>query len=442
MNNDTETRLLANRYLIRSILGKGGFGQTFLAEDTHSPSRRVRVVKQLKPQTDDARLYPVIRERFEREAALLESLGELSDQIPTLHAYFSEGGEFYLVQEWVEGRNLTQRVTQDGPLAEPEVRALLCGLLPVLDFVHEQGVIHRDLSPNNVMLRERDEKPVLIDFGAVKEVVTTVLDGRGFPASTMVIGSPSYMAVEQGVGRPVFASDIFSLGLTAIFALTGRHPQQLHDQRTGDFAWRAHAPDVSQALADVLNRAVRESARERFAGAREMSDALGCHKNPAAPDAGERRVCRVGRGGDAAAWAGESTLISGETQLRRDAAGRGGQVNVSEPSLLIRINQQYREGMSAQDLYDATRGIWKVGPRREGARYALAVFRGVVREVYVIERWYPAGTTFADPRMRVPGRWEFTGRMAEDAVRDKYVGRSVAHFFEQGNANPVFYVNC
>lgn len=444
MNDHGGTGLLANRYLIRSTLGKGGFGRTFLAEDTHSPSRRLRVVKQLKPQNTDPELHNLIRERFEREAATLERLGEATDQIPTMHAYFSEEGEFYLVQEWVEGRSLAQRVRESGPLAEAEVREFLCGILPVLDFVHGQGVIHRDISPNNVMLRERDGKPVLIDFGAVKEVVTTVIDAHGFPSSTIAIGSPGYMPLEQYAGRPVFASDIFSLGLTAVYALTSRPPQQLHDPRTGGVAWREHAPGVTRELAEVLSRAVEENARDRFPSAREMSHALRCGGSPAAPQA--RRPgsgSRVGRGEGAGDAAGEPTLLTEETLVRRDFGGRGAApVNIDEPALLIRINQNYREGMSAEALLDATRGIWRVGRNRARARYALAVYRGVVREVYAIERWYPAGTTFKDESMRVAGRWEFTGRVAPAGVRDKYVGRSVEHYFKPGNANPVFYVNC
>jgi serine/threonine protein kinase len=434
VRDDSEAGLLANRYFIRSTLGKGGFGQTFLAEDTHTPSRRLRVVKQLKPQNADPELYPLIRERFEREAATLERLGEASDQIPTLHAYFSEAGEFYLVQDWVEGQSLAQKVRSDGPLSESEVREFLCDILPVLDFVHGQGVIHRDISPNNVMLRERDGKPVLIDFGAVKEVVTTVIDGHGLPSTTIAIGSPGYMPLEQYAGRPVFASDIFSLGLTAVYALTGKPPQRFRDPRTGGVAWREHAPGVSRELAEVLSKAVEENARERFPGAREMLEAL---------QPRQARVFRVSRRDDTAELEDETTLISDETVVSRDIGGRGADsVNITEPAILIRINQQYREGMSAQALYDATRGIWKLGPRRERARYALAVFRGVVREVYVIERWYPAGATFKDVSMRVPGRWEFTGRAAEERVRDKYLGRSVAHYFKQGQQNPVVYVNC
>lgn len=121
-------------------------------------------------------------------------------------------------------------------------------------------------------------------------------------------------------------------------------------------------------------------------------------------------------------------------------------VEVQEPALLIRINRLYRHTMSASDLYEATRGVWRLGDRRTGARYALAVFEGVVREVYEIDTWHPAGSTPYVSRPRadvdVSGRWEFTGRVANEAVRAKYRGRSVAAYFKRGQQSPVVYVAC
>lgn len=120
-------------------------------------------------------------------------------------------------------------------------------------------------------------------------------------------------------------------------------------------------------------------------------------------------------------------------------------VNVTEPAVLIRIPRLFMEGMSPQALYEATRGVWRISDRREGARYALAVANGVVREVYVIDRWHPAATTEYETRLpqevNKRGRWEFTGRVAPATVRDKYLGCTVAHYFRRGNANPITYVN-
>src|SRR5262249_11697909 len=118
-------------------------------------------------------------------------------------------------------------------------------------------------------------------------------------------------------------------------------------------------------------------------------------------------------------------------------------VDVVHPSLLIRINRLYRYGMSEVELYDATRSCWKLGPRRELAKYAFGVFHYVVREVFQSDVWHAAGTTGAkNPNPRHDGRWEFTGRKAEDAVRNQYVGRSVRHYFKQGLQSPVVYAKC
>lgn len=118
------------------------------------------------------------------------------------------------------------------------------------------------------------------------------------------------------------------------------------------------------------------------------------------------------------------------------------EVRVTEPSLLIRINEQYRYGMSPVDLYDATRGVWRVGERREKAELALAVFEGVVQEVYRIQSWHPAGATFSTRGdLACTGRWEFVGNVAEAKVRKKYYLKSVRKEFAQGNQNPIRYLN-
>lgn len=121
-------------------------------------------------------------------------------------------------------------------------------------------------------------------------------------------------------------------------------------------------------------------------------------------------------------------------------------VEVTVPSLLIRINRLYRHNMAPRDLYEATRGVWKLGPRRMGAKYAFAVFEGVVRAGYEIVAWHPAGTTPYETRstatVGVPGRWEFTGHPAPASIADQYVDRSVASYMRRGQQNPVVYVNC
>ncbi|MBP5975379.1 protein kinase [Brasilonema sp. CT11] len=269
------TKLLNNRYQVLQVLGAGGFGETFLAEDTHMPSRRRCVIKQLKPVINNPQTYQVIQNRFEREAATLEYLGEGSDQIPKLFGYFPETGQFYLVQEWIQGETLAHVVKSQGALGETTVRQILLSLLSVLDYVHSKGIIHRDIKPDNIIIRSSDGKPVLIDFGAVKETIRSVVSPGGYPVQSLIIGTPGYMPNEQAVGRPVYASDIYSLGMTAIYLLTGKYPSELQtDPQTGQVTWHHLAPQVSQNLVMILNQAIKPLAGDRYTTASKMLYAL------------------------------------------------------------------------------------------------------------------------------------------------------------------------
>src|SRR5581483_11863485 len=150
---------------------------TFLAVDRQLPSQRKVVIKKFRPKQQlDARTYEIVRERFEREAAVLESLSEVCRHVPRLYAFFNEANDYYLVQEFIEGQTLGQFVRTRGRLDEATARALLTSLLQALREIHTQGIIHRDIKPDNILLRANTGQPVLIDFGAVKEIVTTVLD--------------------------------------------------------------------------------------------------------------------------------------------------------------------------------------------------------------------------------------------------------------------------
>ncbi|WP_375293956.1 IMS domain-containing protein [Oscillatoria sp. HE19RPO] len=270
----TPTRL-NNRYQVIRDIGAGGFGQTFLVEDTQMPTQRRCVAKQLKPVTTNPQIFQLLQDRFAREAAILEELGEGNTQIPRLYAYFEEEGQFYLVQEWIEGETLTHRVENSGKLSESSVREILVSLLRVLEFVHSQRIVHRDIKPDNIILKNSDGIPVLIDFGAVKETMGTVMNSSGNGTSSIVIGTPGFMPSEQAAGRPVYSSDLYSLGLTVIYLLTEKWPQELQtNHETGEIVWRQYAPRISPSLATVLDKAIMSHPRDRFHSAREMLDAL------------------------------------------------------------------------------------------------------------------------------------------------------------------------
>ncbi|WP_353932813.1 serine/threonine-protein kinase [Okeanomitos corallinicola TIOX110] len=269
------TKLLNNRYQVIKVLGAGGFGETSLAEDIHLPSRRCFVIKELKPINHDPATSQLVQQRFEREAAILENLGETSDQIPKLYAYFPENGKFYLVQEWIEGQTLSSIIESKGKLSEAVVKEILLSLLSVLDYVHSKGIIHRDIKPDNIILRSQDNKPVLIDFGAVKETIRTVVNPAGNAVQSIVIGTPGYMPSEQAIGRPVYATDIYSLGLTAIYLLTGQSPQELETHpQTGQIQWQQYAAGISPEMVQILTQAIEPRPGDRYTTASKMLYAL------------------------------------------------------------------------------------------------------------------------------------------------------------------------
>ena len=270
--------LLKDRYRILDTLGRGGFGETYLVEDMHLPSKRKCVLKQLNPIVKQPEIPAWMKERFQREAAILEELGEANNQIPRLYAYFTEQGKFYLVQEWIEGETLAAKHQAEGNLESWQVQKILVQLLPVLDYLHQRRIVHRDLKPENIILRQSDHLPVLIDFGAVKQAMSTTANHNNSSSLSMSIGTPGYMSSEQAAGRPGYSSDLYSLGLTAIFLLTGKAPQDLEtDCHTGEIIWQEYATNLPSKLVTVLDKAIKFHPRERFNSAAEMLSAL---KNP------------------------------------------------------------------------------------------------------------------------------------------------------------------
>jgi serine/threonine-protein kinase len=181
----------------------------------------------------------------------------------------------YPVQEWIEGETLSDRIQASGQFSDRQVRDLLTSLLPVLEFVHSQKILHRDIKPDNIIFRQKDGQPVLIDFGAVKETMNTVMTSSGGSTPSIAIGTPGFMPAEQAAGRPVYSSDLYALGMTGIFLLTGKMPQEMEtDSRTGQLLWRSFAPQVTPNLALVLDRAIRFNPGDRYYDATEMLKAL------------------------------------------------------------------------------------------------------------------------------------------------------------------------
>ena len=266
---------LAGRYQIVKHLGGGGLGQTFLAQDTQLPNNPICVVKLLKPQSNDPSVLKTARRLFDTEAQILQKLGEY-EQIPRLLAYFEDNQEFYIVQQFIDGHDLSHEMQAGLQWSEEKVLELLRDVLTTLAFVHQHNVIHRDLKPANLMRRKRDGKIVLIDFGAVKEIIPQGNKSQGLSKLTVPIGTPGYMPSEQTHGKPRLSSDIYALGIIAIQAFSGLNPskgQIPEDPRTGEIVWRNYT-HVSSQLAKVLDKMVRYDFRQRYPSAAEALQAL------------------------------------------------------------------------------------------------------------------------------------------------------------------------
>lgn len=268
-------RPLGGRYKVISQLAAGGFGQTFVAHDLHMPGQPQCVVKQLKPQVSDVESLQTARRLFDTEAQVLYNLGN-HDQIPRLLAHFEDNQEFYLAQQLIEGDPLTEELASGQPWPEAKVIALLQDLLNVLSFVHQQQVIHRDIKPSNLIRRRRDGRIVLIDFGAVKQVSTQMINSKtGRTNMTISIGTHGYMPKEQLLGNPRFSSDVYAVGMIGIQALTGVHPRLLpEDGNTGEVVWHDRIQQVSPEFVSILDRMVRYEFRARYVSAIDALQAL------------------------------------------------------------------------------------------------------------------------------------------------------------------------
>ncbi|UBF24449.1 pentapeptide repeat-containing protein [Kovacikia minuta CCNUW1] len=267
--------LLRDRYRVIQTLGQGGFGATFLAIDEALPGQPNSVIKQLRPTATAPHVLEMARELFRREAETLGKIGN-HPQVPRLLDYFEANQEFFLVQEYVSGSTLQQIVKRDGPLIEHGVKQFLSEILPVLEYIHSNRVIHRDIKPANIIRRAQDLKLVLIDFGAVKyqnqQQAANASEQTAF--TSYAIGTPGFAPPEQMAMRPVPASDIYALGVTCIYLLTGKSPKDLdYDPTTGELLWQRHV-HISDHFVSVLKKMLEVSVRHRYQSANDIFRAL------------------------------------------------------------------------------------------------------------------------------------------------------------------------
>jgi ABC-type branched-subunit amino acid transport system substrate-binding protein/tRNA A-37 threonylcarbamoyl transferase component Bud32 len=270
--------ILAGRYRIIAQLGRGGFARTYTANDLSRPGN-VCVVKEIPfPPSNDPRVLEMARRRFEREASALRRLGN-HPCIPNLFACFEENNYFYLVQEYIKGDPLSQELAAGEQWTEQKAIALLREILEILQSVHqENNIIHRDITPSNLIRRETDRRIVLIDFGAVKEISTFTANSTGEILTSQAIGTSGYMPPEQYNPRsvPQPYNDIYALGIIAIQALTGQRPTNLpQDPQTCEIVWDYSTPDrpalqVSDRFKNILTRMVRFHFQERYQSVSEV----------------------------------------------------------------------------------------------------------------------------------------------------------------------------
>lgn len=259
--------LLRNRFRIIKPIGRGGFGCTYLAEDTDNLNEPC-VVKRLAPQFQGNAALLKATELFKQEAYRLQQLGG-HPQIPKLYAYFEEYGYLYLVQEYINGQNLSQELIQKGVFNEKKVEDFLSDLLPVIKIVHEQKVIHRDIKPENILRHKSDGKLILIDFGIAKQETATSLTKPG-----SMIGTNGYAPYEQMVkGRVYPASDLYSLGVTCFHLLTRISPSKLLCQEDfyWTYSWQQHLKKpISKELENILDKLLQKQYQDRYQSAAEV----------------------------------------------------------------------------------------------------------------------------------------------------------------------------
>lgn len=266
MNAVTSFPLLPNPYKILKQIGSGSFGNVYLAENTENGKHCV--VKELYFISQEPKFVNKARDLFLQEA---ETLAKLSHpQIPQLITHFEENNQFYLVQEYIEGHTLKEELQNHSPFSEKQTVDLLEEGLSILSYIHQQGVIHRDIKPDNFIRRQQDDKLVLIDFGAVKQFN---LEQTKLINPTVAIGTRGYMPTEQARGKPRKNSDIYALGMIAIQALTGINPLDFKEDDEGEIIWQTQT-EVKPELAAILTKMIRYHYKNRYQSADEALNDL------------------------------------------------------------------------------------------------------------------------------------------------------------------------
>ena len=261
-----EEEKLIGSYQVLKILGRGGMGTTYLVWDKRQINQGAPSLSVLKEMNSNMARVPKARELFEREARVLKSLDH--PNIPKYYDFFVENNRKYLVMELIHGHNLEQLVNQRGAINSERVIEWMIQVCQVLDYLHnlQPPLVHRDVKPANLILRNLDGRLMLLDFGAVKELGTS-LDTR--------IGVEGYSAPEQYSGKPCIQSDIYGVGTTMVFLLTGKAPMQYYRYEQNKYEIDISTiPNLSHKLGYVIKKACKPDPRARYQSAMALLESL------------------------------------------------------------------------------------------------------------------------------------------------------------------------
>ncbi len=260
--------IIGNRYQIIQKLGRSEKGKIYLAKDLQATMDARCVVEQLSPNFHNEANWQTIKQYLLNEIAVLERLGD-HPQIPQFYNHFTENKQFYLVREYIDGDNLDQEV-QRKVLDEADTIFLIQDTLRILDFIHKTNVIHRDVQPAHLIRRKVDNTLVLINFGAVREIESTTINLQGEVLFDSSDANFSYIAPEQKIGESNFGSDIYALGKTAIYALTGKSSPELEQI---NLDWRSQC-EISAKLEVILSKMTSPEREHRYGSALEVLNDL------------------------------------------------------------------------------------------------------------------------------------------------------------------------
>lgn len=265
--------LIGGRYETIRELSRGGSGKTYLAEDTYRRGNPKCVIKRLQPMMKLPTILDKARQVFESQVDAIYDLGK-QDVVPKIYEHLEQGGDFYLVQELIDGHDLRQSFMLGDRSDEKTVINQLREILELLVPLHELDLAHQDIKPENLIRRWQDKKLMLLDFGGIKMIRHLRVGADGVTQFTKPVGTPGYMPKEQVDGSPSPASDVYAVGMLGIQALTGYLPNQLpRNPETKAVEWSDQAT-VSPELMGILDRMVHPDVNQRFASAMDALEAL------------------------------------------------------------------------------------------------------------------------------------------------------------------------